>query len=98
VIKPGSLFVRDASGEPALPGIKVRGREYLRIIYGPDYTDHLEELRGRQTKKKARQAMRQYLLGIEGVCRLLDGEPVERYNEPALAVIALNNDEIDPRL
>lgn len=33
----------------AQPGIKVRGREYLRIIYGPEYTrpENLERLRNR---------------------------------------------------
>lgn len=98
VIKPDRFLVRGEHGNPILPGIKVRGREYLRIIYGPDYTDYLEELRGRQTRKKARQAIKQFLLGMEGVARMLDGEPVERYNEPALAVIALNSEEIDPRL
>jgi hypothetical protein len=31
------------------PGLEVRGREYLRLIYGPDYTEpqHLERLRQR---------------------------------------------------
>ena len=36
------------------PGIKVRGREYLRIIYGPDYTEpaNLERLRQRNLGHK----------------------------------------------
>jgi len=34
---------------PALRAVKVRGREYLRIIYGPEYTlpEHLERLKSR---------------------------------------------------
>jgi hypothetical protein len=34
---------------PALRAVKVRGREYLRIIYGLEYTlpEHLERLKGR---------------------------------------------------
>ena len=39
----------------ALRAVKVRGREYLRIIYGPEYTlpEHLERLktRGLSTKR-----------------------------------------------
>jgi hypothetical protein len=34
---------------PALRAVKVRGREYLRITYGPEYTlpKHLERLKSR---------------------------------------------------
>ena len=36
------------------PGLKVRGREYLRIIYGPDYTEpaNLTRLRQRGLTRK----------------------------------------------
>ncbi|CAL4858712.1 hypothetical protein MMM2322_00350 [Microbacterium sp. MM2322] len=38
VVKPFANLTRTEKGL-VQPGIKVRGREYLRIIYGPDYTD-----------------------------------------------------------
>ena len=36
------------------PAVKCRGREYLRIIYGPEYTlpEHLERLRERGCQHK----------------------------------------------
>ena len=34
------------------PGLKVRGREYLRIIYGPDYAQSLDIMRDRHLGKK----------------------------------------------
>ena len=37
VVKPQASIVRGRNGTTQ-PGIKCRGREYLRIIYGPDYT------------------------------------------------------------
>lgn len=47
------------------PGIKVRGREYLRIIYGPGYTDSLDLLRDRYLGKKRQLAQREHGLGLE---------------------------------
>ena len=38
VVKPAANLTRGPSGL-AQPGLKVRGREYLRIIYGPDYAE-----------------------------------------------------------
>jgi hypothetical protein len=34
-----SLVQWDAAGKPILPMVKVRGRDYLRLIYGIDYLD-----------------------------------------------------------
>ncbi len=35
VVKPLGALVRDGKGRLVQPGVKCRGREYLRIIYGP---------------------------------------------------------------
>ncbi|MGB4777601.1 polynucleotide kinase-phosphatase [Microbacterium sp.] len=82
------------------PGIKVRGREYLRIIYGPDYTDpgNLARLRDRDTGRKRSLAAREYALGIEALRRVTGGEPLWRVHEAVFGVLALESDPIDPRL
>ncbi|MBB6349302.1 polynucleotide kinase-phosphatase [Nonomuraea muscovyensis] len=80
------------------PGVKVRGREYLRIIYGPDYTESLDVLRRRFLGKKRSMALREYALGLEALSRLTDGEPGWRVHEPVFAVLALESEPVDPRL
>ena len=99
VVKPFANLTRTAKGA-AQPGIKVRGREYLRIIYGPDYTDeaNLARLRDRSTGHKRSLAAREYALGIEGLRRFTSGEPLWRVHEAVFATLALESDPIDPRL
>lgn len=97
VVKPLANLVR---GERGLvqPGLKVRGPEYLRIIYGPDYPMHLERLRDRSLGRKRSLALREYVLGLEALTRLAAGEPLWRVHEPTFAVLALESDPVDPRL
>ncbi|WP_067183529.1 polynucleotide kinase-phosphatase [Microtetraspora niveoalba] len=80
------------------PGIKVRGREYLRIIYGPDYTESLDVLRRRFLGRKRSLALREHALGLEALTRLAEGEPLWRVHEPVFAVLALESEPVDPRL
>ncbi|GAA0326133.1 polynucleotide kinase-phosphatase [Actinoallomurus spadix] len=82
------------------PGLKCRGREYLRIIYGPDYTEpeHLERLRQRSLGRKRSLAMREYALGLEALDRLAAGEPLWRVHQAVFGVLALESEPVDPRL
>ncbi|HUR04480.1 MAG TPA: polynucleotide kinase-phosphatase [Nonomuraea sp.] len=80
------------------PGVKVRGPEYLRIIYGPDYTESLDVLRRRFLGKKRSMALREYALGLEALSRLADGDAGWRVHEPVFAVLALESEPVDPRL
>jgi protein phosphatase len=82
------------------PGVKCRGREYLRIIYGPDYTEprNLTRLRQRTLGRKRSLALREYALGIESLTRFVDKEPLWRVHEPVFAVLALESEPVDPRL
>ncbi|MER6750840.1 polynucleotide kinase-phosphatase [Streptomyces fungicidicus] len=100
VVKPVDALVRDTSGRLVQPGIKCRGREYLRIIYGPEYTrpENLARLRGRFLNHKRSLAIREYALGLEALDRLADGEPLWRVHEPVFAVLALESEPVDPRL
>ncbi|MEV8017235.1 polynucleotide kinase-phosphatase [Streptomyces sp. NPDC086554] len=100
VVKPLQALVRDGKGRLVQPGIKVRGREYLRIIYGPEYTrpDNLDRLRQRFLNHKRSLALREYALGLEALDRLADGEPLWRVHEAVFAVLALESEPVDPRL
>ncbi|MFF9897666.1 polynucleotide kinase-phosphatase [Streptomyces longispororuber] len=100
VVKPVGALVRDGKGRLVQPGIKCRGREYLRIIYGPEYThpENLEKLRGRFLGHKRSLAIREYALGLEALDRLAEGEPLWRVHEAVFAVLALESEPVDPRL
>ena len=80
------------------PGIKVRGREYLRIIYGPDYTDSLDVLRDRHLGKKRQLAQREHGLGLDAISGFVNHEPLWRVHQAVFAVLALESEPVDPRL
>jgi len=98
VVKPAANLVRGPKGL-VQPGLKVRGREYLRIIYGPDYTEpaNLARLRQRGLSHKRSLALREYALGLEALDRVASGEPLWRVHECVFAVLALESEPVDPR-
>ncbi|MEU2791997.1 polynucleotide kinase-phosphatase [Streptomyces sp. NPDC007100] len=100
VVKPLDALVRKGDGRLVQPGVKCRGREYLRIIYGPEYTrpENLERLRVRHLGHKRSLALREYALGLEALDRLAEGEPLWRVHEAVFAVLALESEPVDPRL
>jgi protein phosphatase len=99
VVKPAANLTRGRRGI-VQPGLKVRGREYLRLVYGPDYTApaNLARLRERNLGRKRGLALREYALGLEGLERLARGEPMWRVHECVFAVLALESEPVDPRL
>jgi len=99
VVKPMDFIVRGRRGI-AQPALKVRGREYLRIIYGPEYTEpqNLERLRRRSLGAKRSLAAREFALGIEALERFVRGEPLRRVHECCFGVLALESNPVDPRL
>ena len=99
VVKPAANLVRGPRGL-VQPGLKVRGREYLRVIYGPDYTEpaNLARLRQRGLAHKRSLALREYALGLEALDRIARGEPLPRVHECVFAVLALESEPVDPRL
>jgi protein phosphatase len=100
VVKPLAALIRTEAGRLVQPGVKCRGREYLRIIYGPEYTrpEHLARLRHRALGHKRSLALREYALGLEALDRLAAGEPLWRVHEAVFAVLALESEPVDPRL
>ena len=99
VVKPAANLTRGPKGL-VQPGLKVRGREYLRLIYGPDYTEpgHLDRLRQRALSHKRSLALREYALGLEALDRVARGEPLWRVHECVFGVLALESEPVDPRL
>jgi protein phosphatase len=99
VVKPAANLTRGQHGL-VQPGLKVRGREYLRIIYGPDYTEpaNLSRLRERGLSNKRSLALREYALGLEALDRVARGDPIWRIHECVFAVLALESEPVDPRL
>jgi polynucleotide kinase-phosphatase len=93
VVKPAHLT--DGREQPAL---KVRGREYLRIIYGADYTDSLDVLRDRQLGRKRQLARREHGLGLEALTAFVRDEPLWKVHQLVFAVLALESEPVDPRL
>lgn len=100
VVKPVDALVKGKDGRLVQPGLKCRGREYLRIVYGPEYTRpaNLERLRHRFLGHKSSLAQREYALGLEALDRLADGEPLWRVHEAVFGVLALESEPVDPRL
>jgi protein phosphatase len=99
VVKPLDFIVRGSQGL-VQPALKCRGREYLRIIYGPDYTaeENLTRLRKRGLGLKRSLAMREFALGMEGLERFVNREPLRRVHECVFGVLALESEPVDPRL
>lgn len=100
VVKPHTFLVSKGERSLIQPALKVRGRDYLRIIYGPDYDlpENLARLRERAIGSKRQRALSQSALGIEGLERLVRREPIRRIHECVFASMALDSDPLDPRL
>jgi protein phosphatase len=99
VVKPLAFIHRGGRGV-SQPAVKCRGREYLRIIYGPDYTTeaNLVRLRSRGLGRKRSLALGEFALGVEGLERFVRREPLRRVHECVFGVLALESEPVDPRL
>ncbi len=99
VVKPVDFIPQGPNGM-IQPALKVRGREYLRIIYGPEYTmdGNLERLRRRSLSMKHSLAMREFMLSLEALDRFVKREPLRRVHECIVGILGLESEAIDPRL
>jgi protein phosphatase len=99
VVKPMDFIARGPR-ELVQPAVKCRGREYLRIIYGPQYTspEHLDRLRSRGLSRKRGLAVREFALGVEALERFIRREPLRRVHECVFGVLSLESEPVDPRL
>ena len=99
VVKPLDFIARGTRGL-VQPAIKCRGREYLRIIYGLEYTapENLQRLRERGLSAKRSLALREFALGLEALERFVSNSPLRRVHECVFGVLALESEPVDPRL
>lgn len=99
VVKPLDFVAHGRKGL-VQPGIKCRGQEYLRIVYGPEYLDptQIERLRARSLGRKRSLALREFALGVEALERFVRHEPLHRVHECVFGVLALESEPVDPRL
>jgi protein phosphatase len=99
VIKPYNFIEENTKGL-IQPAIKIRGREYLRIIYGPEYTstENIARLKERYVSGKRSLALREFALGIEGLERFINQEPLRNIHQCVFGVLALESEIFDPRL
>lgn len=99
VVKPVQ-FVQKGRRDLVQPAVKCRGREYLRIIYGPEYTreENLNRLRERNVGAKRSLAIREFALGLESLERFVHSEPLRQVHECVFGVLALESEPVDPRL
>lgn len=99
VVKPMDWIVHHER-DLVQPALKCRGREYLRLIYGPEYSApaNLDRLRARGLGRKRSLALREYALGLEALHRFVAGEPLHRVHECVFGVLALESEPVDPRL
>jgi protein phosphatase len=99
VVKPLPFI---AHGKKGLlqPAIKCRGREYLRIIYGPEYDrpENLERLKQRGLGRKRSMALREFALGLEALHRFVEHSPLTRVHQCVFGVLAMETEPVDPRL
>lgn len=99
VVKPLD-FIPEGKRDHIQPAVKVRGPHYLRIIYGPEYDlpENLRRLKRRALHTKRNMALREFALGLEGLRRFVEHEPLQRVHQCAFAVLALETEPVDPRL
>jgi protein phosphatase len=99
VVKPFNFIHTNKKGL-VQPAIKIRGKEYLRIIYGPGYTSlqNLQRLKSRGLSGKRSLALREFALGAEALHRFVSKEPLRRVHECVFGVLALESEPVDPRL
>ena len=99
VVKPMDFIPRGGNNR-IQPSVKVRGPNYLSIIYGPEYAmaGNLDRMRSRGLGTKRRMALQEFSLAQEGLERFVSRESLQRVHECTYGVMALETQPVDPRL
>lgn len=99
VVKP-AVYTSRWQGRLIQPAVKCRGREYLRIIYGPEYLlpEHMARLKRRSLTHKQALALAEFALGVESLERFVRREPMYRVHQCVFGVLAYESEPVDPRL
>lgn len=99
VVKPEQYITQGPKGL-VQPALKIRGTEYLRIIYGPEYTQaaHMARLKKRGLQAKRSMALREFALGVEALENFVNRQPLRSVHTAVFGVLALESEPVDPRL
>lgn len=98
VVKPEKFLTFDSDNRPIQPAIKVRGRDYLYLIYGTEYTRELDKLRKRPVKRKRATAIREYMLGLQGLLMFQQTGNIYETHRYVTAVLSIDSEPLDIRL
>lgn len=100
MFKTEHFIEKNEEGEIILPMMKVRGKDYLRIIYGINYNDdkYIHQLRHRNVSKKRFLHYKETALAIESVKAFANGEPFDKWHDYVFANLCLGNVVTDHRL
>lgn len=77
------------------PGRKLRGRN-LRTVCGAAYTDSLDPLGNRNLGRKRQLALREHALGIAALEASV--APLWQVHQAVFGVLAMESEQVDPRL
>jgi protein phosphatase len=99
VVKPMQFIVKSSRGI-IQPAVKCRGQEYLRMIYGLEYSapENMQRLRQRGLTLKRSLAKQEFALGVEALERFITHAPLRRVHECVVGILALESEPVDPRL
>lgn len=98
VVKPKKFLTFDSDHRPIQPAIKVRGRDYLYLIYGTEYTRELDKLRKRPVKRKRASAIREFMLGLQGLLMFQQTGNIYETHKYVTAVLSIDSEPLDIRL
>lgn len=99
VVKPLDFIAKGKKGL-VQPALKVRGQQYLRLIYGAEYdsAENLPRLRKRSVGRKRSLALREFALGIEALESFIRRAPLRKTHRCVFGILALESEPVDPRL
>lgn len=99
VVKPLYPLVQGDKGY-VQPGMKCRSKEYLRLVYGPGYTqpEHLQRLKKRNLRSKRSLALQEFALGMEALERFISRAPLREVQHCIAGLLALKSEPVGPRL
>ncbi|MDF2880165.1 MAG: polynucleotide kinasephosphatase [Clostridiaceae bacterium] len=100
ILKTEYFLEHNDQGELILPMMKVRGKDYLRIIYGINYDNPtvIAKLKNRSLSRKRSLHYRELLLGVEALKRFSNGEDFQTWHEYILTILCMTNEVVDHRL
>jgi protein phosphatase len=94
VVIKSSTFVPQGKHWKIQPALKCRTPEYLRLLYGPEYTlqKNLKRLSYRKLTNKRILALKEFALGLEALERFVQNRPFSKVHECIAGILALESE------